>query len=95
MADEPDNAISFIGEQFRGLNGRLDGIDARLERVEGRLTRIEDRMEHLESRVSAVNHLAQSVLVEIAGINKRIANFSAEKLQVTRRLEALEAANAR
>ena len=73
------------------LGARLDKMDGRFDRLEGRLTRIEDRMEHLESRVSAVNHLAQSVLVEITGINKRLDNSSAESLQIDRRLSALEA----
>ena len=73
------------------LGARFDKMDGRFDRLEGRLTRIEDRMEHLESRVSAVNHLAQSVLVEITGINKRIENFSAEMLQIDRRITALEA----
>ena len=73
------------------IGARLDAMDGRFDRLEGRLTRIEDRMEHLESRVSAVNHLAQSVLVEISGINKRRDNLSAERLQIDRRLPALEA----
>ena len=73
------------------LGARLDKMDGRFDRLEGRLTRIEDRMEHLESRVSAVNHLAQSVLIEITGINKRLDNSAAEMLQVDRRLTALEA----
>ncbi len=47
-------------------------------------------MEHLESRVSAVNHLTQSVLVEITGINKRLDNLTAERVQIDRRLSALE-----
>jgi chromosome segregation ATPase len=72
------------------LGARMDKLDGRLDRLEGRLTRIEDRMEHLESRVSAVNHLAQSVLVEIVGINKRVENFTAEMLQIDRRIAALE-----
>ena len=73
------------------LGARLGKVDGRFDRLEGRLTRIEDRMEHLESRVSAVNHLAQSVLVEITGINRRLDNSSAERLQIDRRLTALEA----
>ena len=73
------------------IGARLDRMDGRFDRLEGRLTRIEDRMEHLESRVSAVNHLAQSVLVEITGINKRLDNPSAERLQIDCRLTALEA----
>ena len=73
------------------LGSRMEKIEGRLDRLEGRLTRIEDRMQHLESRMSAVAHVSQSVLVEITGINKRIENFSAEMLQVDRRLSALEA----
>lgn len=73
------------------IGARLDKMDGRFDRLEGRMTRIEGRMAHLENRVSAVNHLAQSVLVEVAGINTRLDNISAELLSFDRRVSALEA----
>ena len=86
----PFEMLRRLQSDVTQIGARMDKMDGSFDRLEGRLTRIEDRMEHVESRVSAVSHLAQSVLVEIAGINKRHDNFTA-MLQIDRRISALEA----
>lgn len=80
--------VSFVAEQFRRLNARLDETERRLNE---RFDRLEARMEHLERRQTASMHFEQSVLAHLTGINERLDNLRAELLGIDRRVVALEA----
>ena len=88
MGDENEGVVSFMGEQFRRLNARLDTFE---ERVDERFARLEERMDHLERRQTASMHFEQSVLANLIGINERLDGLRAELLGFDRRLKVVEA----
>ncbi len=90
MTEEGDGSevVSFVAEQFKRLNARLDKLE---ERFDERFRRLEERMDHLERRQTASMHFEQSVLAHLTGINERLDNLRGELLGIDRRVKVLEA----
>ncbi|WP_174273594.1 hypothetical protein [Sphingomonas bacterium] len=82
--------MSFIAEQFRRLNMRLDKIEAHLERLDDRMNRLEDRMAQVERRLSASAHLEQGIVANLASLHESMDSFRATSVAFDRRIAMLE-----
>ena len=92
---EGGEVVSFIAEQFRRLNVRLDKIEQRIDVIEYRIDtfehRMEDRLANIERRLSSQNQIEQSLIGRLASIHSSIDNLRADFVGVERRVKALEA----
>lgn len=90
MAGEEDGGavVSFVAEQFRRLNARLDKLEAR---VDERFDRLEDRVGQVERRLTASTHLEQGLVAHMASLHESMDNFRATSVAFDKRLASLEA----
>jgi hypothetical protein len=84
MAEEQDNTISFMAEQFRRVHARFDQVDARLDRLE-------ERVAQVERRITATTHLEQGLVGHLASLHESMDNFKAGMVAMDRRMSAVEA----
>ena len=93
MAEEggAGEVVSFIAEQFKRLNMRLDKIETHLERLDDRMNRLEDRMSQVERRLSASSHLEQGIVANLASLHESMDSFRATSVAFDPRLAVLEA----
>ena len=94
MAEDEESGavVSFVAEQFRRLNVRLDTIEHRIDTFEHRM---EDRLANIERRLSSQNQIEQSLIGHLASIHSSIDNLRADFVGVERRVKMLEATSAR
>jgi len=84
---EGGEVVSFMAEQFRRLNTRLDALEMRMDE---RFDRLEDRVAQVERRLTASTHLEQGLVAHMASLHESMDNYRATTVAFDKRLAAVE-----